>query len=103
MPKEGRGGEEVVRELELALLHSSRSAEPLDHRQEGRQPRTPWAPSGLPGEAAACWEALLTGSLPSLSWQGSRWPPAPLRYCQATKLCHLVKLYSAGSSYRYTS
>lgn len=105
--------EEVVRELELPLLHSSWSTKPLDQacpRLEEPQPRTPQgtlpplrAPSGLTGEAAACREALLAALLPSLSWQGMRWPAVPLSYCQTTKLCHLIKLYSAGSLYHYTS
>lgn len=60
-------------------------------------------PPGCPERPAACWDTLLTLMLPSLSWQGTRWPPAQLYYCQTTKLCHLVKLYSAGSLYHYTS
>lgn len=70
--------QEVVRELELALLHYSHSTKPLDPacpRLEEQQPGTPWGT--LWADQRGCsWKALLTGFLPSLSWQGIRWPPA---------------------------
>lgn len=61
------------------------------------------ASSRLPREDGACWDALLTFLLPLSFLAGHPTSPAQLHYCQITKFCHLVKLYSAGSLYHYTS
>lgn len=68
-----------------AALHPSRHPPGCPERMQ---------PAGMPSSPSCS---------PSLSWQGTLRPPAQLHYCQITKFCHLIKLYSAGSLYHYTS
>lgn len=103
MPREGRGGGERAGAGPAAFFMQREAPGSRLSQQEEQQPRTPWGTLRADQRGCRLPGRLHAGSLPSRSWQGSWWPPAPPHYCQTTKLCHLVKLYSAGSLYRYTS